>query len=45
MAEKEEEPQPKINYIEMTHICGDCSEKENCEVACMNGVCKILPKP
>lgn len=44
MAEKEEEPQ-KMNYIEMTHICDECSEKKNCEVACKNGVCKILPKP
>lgn len=44
MAAKEEQQKPP-NYIEMTHICDECSEKENCEIACKNGVCKILPKP
>ena len=30
-----------MNYIEMTGICNEC-KKENPEVDCKDGVCKIL---
>lgn len=39
----EMEEHPEMNHIAMTHTCIECG-RDDCEVACEDGTCKIVRK-